>query len=234
MPFPLSRQSAGRFRPAAGDGAKPGQAAHLGGHDPGTDSAPPTAATDQLADDAGQAPQCARPGCSNPAPKSPTGRPKQYCPRSCRSKADRAKAKAREAAADEAAAPGPAAAPRSAAPSNPAAAPRSAAPATPAAPAAVIQADDNLARRGEDGRYLLGIADTLRRKLAAFLEETATGDPVAAFEELALRLPGYSHRAYSIGQKIRDKARRPDLTEDERRHRRMLERIDLWKSPPST
>ncbi|MFD7583091.1 hypothetical protein [Kitasatospora sp. NPDC059817] len=110
----------------------------------------------------------------------------------------------------------------------------SAAPATPAAPAAAIQDDDDLARRGEDGRYLLGIADTLRRKLAAFLEETATGDPVAAFEELALRLPGYSHRAYSIGQKIRDKARRPDLTEDERRHRRMLERIDLWKSPPST
>ncbi|MGA5823922.1 hypothetical protein ACPC54_39495 [Kitasatospora sp. NPDC094028] len=193
------------------------------------DSAPPTAATDQPADDAAPARQCARPGCSNPAPKGPTGRPKQYCSRSCRSKNDRAKAKAREAAAEAAAppaapdaAPGPAAVPLDAAPAvpDPGAAPDH------AAPAAAVQAGDD--RWGEDGQHLLGLADALRRKLTWFLEETETGDPVAAFMELALRLPGYSHRVYSAAQEIRDKTRWPDLTERERVNRRMRERIDIW------
>ncbi|MFD9597155.1 hypothetical protein ACFWA9_30985 [Kitasatospora sp. NPDC059973] len=207
------------------------------------DSAPPVTATDSPADSEAPARVCERPECDNPAPKGRTGRPKQYCSRSCRSKADRAKLKAREAAAaveaaapaaapDPAAAtPAPAAAPVAATPA-PAAAPDLAAPAaTPVAatPTAAVRADDD--RWGEDGRYLLGIADALHRKLAAFLEETATGDPVAAFEELRLRLPGYSQRAFSTGQKIRDKARWPDLTDDERHHRRMLERIDLSKIP---
>ncbi|MFC5889721.1 hypothetical protein [Kitasatospora aburaviensis] len=182
------------------------------------DSAPPTAATDQLAD-AGQPPQCARPGCSNPAPKARTGRPALYCSRSCRSKVDRAKAKAREAAAEAAAAepqPGPAAAPGSAAP-VPAAAP---------AAAAVPAGDD---RWDENGRHLLGLADAMRRKLTWFLEEIETGnDPVAAFQELAARLPAYSTRAYMAAQEIRDRARWPDLTDSERLHRRMVERAELW------
>ncbi|MFB7668350.1 hypothetical protein ACFC1R_31265 [Kitasatospora sp. NPDC056138] len=193
------------------------------------DSAPPTAATDQPADSAAPARQCARPGCSNPAPKGPTGRPRTYCSRSCRSKVDRAKAKAREAAAGTAAplpapaaAPVPAAAPDHAAPAAPAAPPGAA----PAAPAAAVPAGDD--RWGEDGQHLLGLADALRRKLTWFLEETETGDPVAAFKELALRLPGYSHRVYSAAQEIRDKTRWPDLTERERVNRRMRERIDIW------
>ncbi|MEU4118902.1 hypothetical protein AB0F71_30970 [Kitasatospora sp. NPDC028055] len=194
------------------------------------DSAPPTAATDQPAD-AGHVPQCARPGCSNPAPKGPTGRPKQYCSRSCRSKVDRAKAKAREAAAGTAAppaAPGPAAAPLHAAPAapGPAATPDGAA---PAAPAAAVPVDDDLARWGEDGRHLLGLADAMRRKLTSFLLEIETGaDPVAVFQELAARLPSYSTRAYMAAQEIRDKARWPDLTDSERLTRRMLERAARW------
>ncbi|MFG2910872.1 hypothetical protein ACGF13_38230 [Kitasatospora sp. NPDC048286] len=201
------------------------------------DSAPPTAATDQPAD-AGHVPQCARPGCSNPAPKGPTGRPKQYCSRSCRSKVDRAKAKAREAAAGPATPPaapdaalGPAAAPLDAAPAapGPAATPDSAAPVAPAAPAAAVPADDDLARWGEDGRHLLGLADAMRRKLISFLLEIETGDdPVTAFEELAARLPSYSTRAYMAAQDIRDRARWPDLTESERLTRRMLERAERW------
>ncbi|MGW7582727.1 hypothetical protein ACWGKU_28740 [Kitasatospora sp. NPDC054768] len=208
------------------------------------DSAPPTAATDQPADSTAPTRQCARPGCSNPAPKGPTGRPKQYCSRSCRSKVDRAKAKAREAAAQAAAppaapgpaappaapdaAPGPAAAPLDAAPAAPnlGAAPDSAA---PAAPAAAVPADDDLARWGEDGRHLLGLADAMCRKLTSYLLEIENGgDPVAAFEELAARLPSYSTRAYMAAQEIRDKARWPDLTASERLTRRMLERAERW------
>ncbi|MER7850576.1 hypothetical protein ABTZ03_42355 [Kitasatospora sp. NPDC096077] len=198
------------------------------------DSAPPTAATDQPADSAAPTRQCARPGCSNPAPKGPTGRPKQYCSRSCRSKNDRAKAKAREAAAANAtppaapdAAPGPAAAPLHAAPAAP---DQGIVPdcAAPVAPAAAVPADDVLARWGEDGRNLLGVADALRRRLARFLEETAAGDPADAFAELARVLPAYGTRAYRAAQDIRDKARWPDLSEHERLVARSRERIDRW------
>ncbi|MFJ2864022.1 hypothetical protein [Kitasatospora sp. NPDC087314] len=84
------------------------------------------------------------------------------------------------------------------------------------------------ARWGEDSRHLLSLVDALRRKLTAFLEETENGDPVAAFRELTLRLPGYSSRVFATAQNIRDKTRWPDLTESERVRRRMLERIDVW------
>ncbi|MFH8383490.1 hypothetical protein ACH4E7_21495 [Kitasatospora sp. NPDC018058] len=131
----------------------------------------------------------------------------------------RAKAKAREAAAAEAAAPPAAGAP------EPVAAPDLAAPAAAAVPAAAVPSDDPW---GEDGRYLLSLADALRRKLTAFLEETENGDPVAAFKEQTLRLPGYSSRVFATAQDIRDKARWPDLTESERVSRRLVERIDLW------
>ncbi|MFJ6141559.1 hypothetical protein [Kitasatospora sp. NPDC092286] len=104
----------------------------------------------------------------------------------------------------------------------------SAAPAAPAAPAAVVGADDVLARWGEDGRHLLGIAEAMRRRLTRFLEETATGDPVAAFAELAKVLPGYGTRAYMAAQDIRDKARWPHLDEHERLMARSRERIDRW------
>ncbi|WP_030240526.1 hypothetical protein [Streptomyces sp. NRRL S-350] len=194
------------------------------------DSAPPNAATDQPADGAGQARVCARPDCSNPALKGPTGRLSTYCSRSCRGKVDRAKAKAREAAAAEAAAP--AAAARGLAAPEPAAAPTAAAPdlaaSAAAALAAAVPADNDLDRWGEDGRYLLSLADALRRKLTRFLEETENGDPVAAFKELTLTLPGYSSRVFATAQDIRDKARWPDLTENERINRRVAERTDLW------
>ncbi|MEV7189716.1 hypothetical protein [Kitasatospora sp. NPDC093102] len=186
------------------------------------DSAPPTAATDQPADGEDQARLCARPGCSNPLPAA-RSRPPLYCSRSCRSKVDRAKAKAREAAAAEAAAPAvaaPAATGPAATVPGPAVAPE------PAALSAAPAGDDD--RWGEDGRHLLGLADALRRKLAWFLEETENGDPVAAFQELALRLPGYSHRVFATAQEIRDKTRWPDLTERERVNRRMRERLDVW------
>ncbi|MEU4303478.1 hypothetical protein [Kitasatospora aureofaciens] len=185
------------------------------------DSAPPNA-TDQPADGADQARVCARPDCPNPVPAART-RPRLYCSRSCRSKVDRAKAKAREAAAAAAA---PAATPEQAAEIEPPAARDLAAPAA-AAPVAAVPADDD-DRWGEDGRYLLSLADALRRKLTRFLEETENGDPVAAFKELTLRLPGYSSRVYATAQDIRDKARWPDLTQSERVTKRMLERIDLW------
>ncbi|MBD0694767.1 hypothetical protein BG452_17425 [Streptomyces sp. CBMA123] len=69
----------------------------------------------------------------------------------------------------------------------------------------------------------------MRRKLTSFLLEIETGaDPVAAFEELAARLPSYSTRAYMAAQEIRDKARWPDLTDSERLTRRMLERAARW------
>ncbi|MFF7459686.1 hypothetical protein [Kitasatospora sp. NPDC008115] len=187
------------------------------------DSAPPTAATDQPATSAEPARLCARKGCSNPALKGPTGRPRTYCSRSCRSKVDRAKAKARDEAAQAAgaAAPDPTAAPTGAA-ADPAAAPPS------AAPAAAVGADDVLARWGEDGRHLLGIAEAMRRRLTRFLEETATGDPAAAFAELAKVLPGYGTRAYMAAQGLRDKARWPHLDEHERLMARSRERIDRW------
>ncbi|MDH6711428.1 hypothetical protein P3T27_008186, partial [Kitasatospora sp. MAA19] len=79
-----------------------------------------------------------------------------------------------------------------------------------------------------DSRYLLSLVDALRRKLTAFLEETENGDPVAAFRELPLRLPGYSSRVFATAQNIRDKTRWSDLTESERVRRRVLERIDVW------
>ncbi|MFF2549258.1 hypothetical protein ACFVUY_42790 [Kitasatospora sp. NPDC058063] len=178
------------------------------------DSAPPTAATDQPADDAGQAPRCARPGCPNPAPKGPTGRPKQYCSRSCRSKIDRLKAKTRAAAAEDTA-PSPTATPHSAAPPTP-------------ATATEAEADDALAHLGQDGQHLLGIADALRRRLTRFLEETAAGDPADAFAELARVLPAYGTRAYMAAQEIRDKARWPHLSAHERVVARSRERIDRW------
>ncbi|MGW3185487.1 hypothetical protein ACWDD9_40075 [Kitasatospora sp. NPDC001119] len=190
------------------------------------DSAPPTA-TDQPAEGADQARVCARPGCSNPALKGPTGRPRTYCSRSCRSKVDRAKAKARDEAAQAAAglaAPAPAAASPGAA-ADPAAAPPNAA---PAAPAAAVGADDVLARWGEDGRHLLGVAEALRRRLTRFMEETAAGDPAAAFAELAKVLPVYGTRAYMAAQDIRDKARWPHLSAHERVVARSRERIDRW------
>ncbi|MFD4661653.1 hypothetical protein ACFWP2_39290 [Kitasatospora sp. NPDC058444] len=183
------------------------------------DSAPPTAATNQPTSSAEPARLCARKGCSNPALKGSTGRPRTYCSRSCRSKVDRAKAKAREEAAQAAAG---AAAP------DPSAAPPSAAPAAPVALAAAAGADDILARWGEDGQHLLGIASAMHRRLTRFLEETAAGDPAAAFAELAKVLPAYGTRAYMAAQDIRDKARWPDLSEHERVVARSRERIDRW------
>ncbi|MFE6869641.1 hypothetical protein ACFVFS_24195 [Kitasatospora sp. NPDC057692] len=182
------------------------------------DSAPPTAATDQPATSAEPARLCARKGCSNPVPMPRTGRPRTYCSRSCRSKVDRAKARAREEAAQAAGAAAP----------RPAAAPPGAAPAAPAAPAAAVGVDDVLARWGEDGRHLLDTADALRRQLTRFLEETTTGDPAAAFAELAKALPVYGTRAYILAQDIRDKARWPHLDEHERLMARSRERIDHW------
>ncbi|MFF8775261.1 hypothetical protein [Kitasatospora sp. NPDC015120] len=157
------------------------------------DSAPPTAATDQPATSAEPARLCARKGCSNPALKGPTGRPRTYCSRSCRSKVDRAKAKARDEAAQAtagAAAPDPTAAPTGAA-ADPAAASPSAAPAAPAAPAAAVGADDVLARWGEDGRHLLGVAEAMRRRLTRFLEESAAGDPGRRLTRCTAARPGF-------------------------------------------
>ncbi|MEV7940846.1 hypothetical protein AB0O82_32555 [Kitasatospora sp. NPDC088264] len=192
------------------------------------DSAPPVTATDPSADSEAPARVCERPECSNPTPKpKSTGRPKQYCSRSCRSKVDRARAKAREAAA-EAAATAAAPEPAAATPPAPAALPEPAAAPDRAAPAAPDPAED---RWDADGRYLLGLTDALRRRLVIFLEETQTGDPAAAFDELARLLPGYRYRIYSAAEDIRDKARWPDLAANERRHQRALERIDLSKIP---
>ncbi|MFI9788476.1 hypothetical protein ACIHEI_33930 [Kitasatospora sp. NPDC051984] len=172
------------------------------------DSASTVSTPTPPADGAAEVRICARPGCGEPVPASPT-RPRLYCSRSCRSKVDRAKTAAREAEAAAAAAavavePDPAAA---------------------AGPAA----DEE--RFGEDGRYLLGLAEALRRRLVLFLEQTETGDPIEAFDELAHLLPGYKYRIYSHAQELRDKARWPDLTTDERVHRRALERVDLWTIP---
>ncbi|MGY0466638.1 hypothetical protein ACW14Y_41235 [Kitasatospora sp. cg17-2] len=170
------------------------------------DSALPTTTTDQPATTGKEpAPQCARPGCENPVLKAPTGRPRTYCSRSCRSKVDRAKAKARQQAVQAAASA-----------------------AAPSAPAAAAGADDVSARWGEDGRRLLGVADALHRRLTRFLEETAAGDPAAAFADLAKVLPVYGTRAYMAAQDIRDKARWPDLDEHERLVARSRERIDHW------
>ncbi|WP_327075494.1 hypothetical protein OG196_42955 (plasmid) [Kitasatospora purpeofusca] len=194
------------------------------------DSAPPTAATDQpTTTGEEQTRHCARPGCSHPVPTPHTGRPRIYCSRSCRSKVDRAKAKAREAAvaAGSAAAPDPTAASSGAA-ADPAAVSPSAVHAAPAAPAADVGADDVLGRWGEDGRHLLGTAEALHRRLTRFLEETANGDPVTAFADLAKVLPVYGTRAYMAAQEIRDKARWPDLDEHERLVARSRERIDHW------
>ncbi|MFD5463052.1 hypothetical protein ACFWIQ_09530 [Kitasatospora sp. NPDC127059] len=149
-------------------------------------------------------------------------RPKQYCSRSCRSKVDRVKAKIREAAAARVVAP-------SAPQPGPDAAPGpTAAPGTPAAPVAAVPVDAVLARWGEDGHHLLGIADALHRRLTRFLEKTADGDPAEAFAELAHVLPAYGTRAYMAAQDIRDKARWPDLTQHERVVARSCERIDRW------
>ncbi|GAA1246816.1 hypothetical protein GCM10009665_42200 [Kitasatospora nipponensis] len=174
-----------------------------GGYDPGMDSAPTVSTPTPPADGTAGARICARPDCGTPVPPSPT-RPRLYCSRSCRSKMDRAKTAAREAAA-AAVEPDPAAAP------DP------------------TQSDEE--HFGDDGRYLLGLADALRRRLVLFLEQTQTGDPAAAFDELAHLLPGYKYRIYSHARDLRDKARWPDLTRHERLHRRALERVDLATIP---
>lgn len=81
---------------------------------------------------------------------------------------------------------------------------------------------------GEDGRKLLAVAEAMHRRLTRFLEETSTGDPVAAFDALAKVVSAYGTRAYMTAQEIRDKARWPDLSEHERIVARSRERIDRW------
>ncbi|WP_371484893.1 hypothetical protein [Kitasatospora sp. NBC_00315] len=83
-------------------------------------------------------------------------------------------------------------------------------------------------RWGEDGRKLLAVAEAMHRRLTRFLEETSTGDPVAAFDALAKVVSAYGTRAYMTAQEIRDKARWPDLSEHERIVARSRERIDRW------
>jgi len=171
------------------------------------DSAPTVSTPTSPADGTAEIRICARPDCGKPVPASPT-RPRLYCSRSCRSKVDRAKTAAREAEAEAAAAA-----------------------AVEPDPAAAAGPSPDEERYGADGRYLLGLAEALRRRLVLFLEQTESGDPVAAFNELAHLLPGYKYRIYSHAQELRDKARWPDLTEHERIHRRALERIDLATIP---